>query len=524
MLVCLSLIPSAHNAWRLRDQPHLGRHDDGFYFTAAQSLARGEYRIESLPGRPYQTKYPPLYPLYLSVVWRIQPEAPANLPLATLFAWLPLPVFVALAWRLFRRFGFGVAAATALACLVALNPYTLILSSTLMSEIFFGCFLLAVVLLVDGEARRRRLLAAGLLAALAYLTRSAALPLLAAAPIALLFREGWKRAAPRAAVFLAPLVLAALSWQLWASAHRTADRFPYETDYFGYFLANVGADNFLPMLWQNLGALLMATYGLFFYEPAPVAIVHLILRFVAFAAVAGIVRLGRRQGWSVYSLFAAGSAVLLTVWNFPPTERFLYPLFPLLLAGLAAEVVHLGSALRAALVKPKLAERAIAAGLLASIAALGVYMTVRTASAIATHLPGVAAEEIKWAQTRRAAYAWAAAHLKDTSGFLAYRDTEFYLFTGLPANRVEVPTRLRYGGKRQPVVDAFADSPAYAQREGLTHAFFTTADFDAELFPEERGGAVARLLASPLVIPIYQDKGAYVFGVREAPSQRAAVR
>ncbi len=72
--------------------PHLGfYHDDSIYWVSAQSLAMGDgYRIESLPGQPYQTKYPPLYCALLAGIWKLDPQFPSNLRLATLFAWLLL--------------------------------------------------------------------------------------------------------------------------------------------------------------------------------------------------------------------------------------------------------------------------------------------------------------------------------------------------------------------------------------------------------------------------------------------------
>ena len=61
---CAALAPSAYLAWTLRTMPHLGfYHDDSIYWVSGRSLAMGDgYRIQSLPGEPYQTKYPPLYP------------------------------------------------------------------------------------------------------------------------------------------------------------------------------------------------------------------------------------------------------------------------------------------------------------------------------------------------------------------------------------------------------------------------------------------------------------------------------
>src|SRR4051794_22883366 len=92
-LAALILAPSAYIGWSLRDMPQFGRMaDDGIYYATAQSLAQGHgYRIASLPGQPYQAKYPPLYPLALSVIWRLNPEFPANLQIAAAFAWLMLP-------------------------------------------------------------------------------------------------------------------------------------------------------------------------------------------------------------------------------------------------------------------------------------------------------------------------------------------------------------------------------------------------------------------------------------------------
>ena len=87
IILLLLLLPSAVYLWWSDDIPQFGDpHDDAVYFVSAKSLANGGgYRIESLPGEPSQTKYPPLYPLLLSLAWRINPHFPENLPLA---AWL----------------------------------------------------------------------------------------------------------------------------------------------------------------------------------------------------------------------------------------------------------------------------------------------------------------------------------------------------------------------------------------------------------------------------------------------------
>src|SRR5438552_2403677 len=55
-------------------------YDEGVYVATAKGLAAGAgYRNPSLPDAPPQAKYPPLFPLALSFVWRLAPQFPANL-------------------------------------------------------------------------------------------------------------------------------------------------------------------------------------------------------------------------------------------------------------------------------------------------------------------------------------------------------------------------------------------------------------------------------------------------------------
>src|SRR5579863_2340369 len=144
-ILAAALVPSAYFAWTLRDMPHLGfYHDDSIYWVSARSLAMGDgYRIESLPGQPYQTKYPPLYPALLAGIWKVNPRFPANLPLATLFAWLLLPLFLAALWRLLREYGFSLRERYVMLLMAALSPVTVVFSFSLMPELLFTALLLA---------------------------------------------------------------------------------------------------------------------------------------------------------------------------------------------------------------------------------------------------------------------------------------------------------------------------------------------------------------------------------------------
>src|SRR5271168_2173946 len=121
MIFALILVPSAQYAWRNRDMPGFARlHDDGILFLSAKSVAAGEgYRIPSLPENPYQTKYPPLYPALLSLVWAVNPDFPRNLPLATACSWVLFAACLALCWAMYRSDGFSEKRAWLMAALLA---------------------------------------------------------------------------------------------------------------------------------------------------------------------------------------------------------------------------------------------------------------------------------------------------------------------------------------------------------------------------------------------------------------------
>src|ERR1700722_8184293 len=129
VLICLIMFaPSAQFAWRNQSMPQFAYlHDDGVLFTSAKSLAAADgYRIPSLPENPAQTKFPPLYPLYLSLIWKLSPTFPANLQLATWACWLALALFLALAWQFYIQRGFSGARAALLVVLLGVNPYLIL--------------------------------------------------------------------------------------------------------------------------------------------------------------------------------------------------------------------------------------------------------------------------------------------------------------------------------------------------------------------------------------------------------------
>src|SRR5579884_255689 len=431
VVLMLALIPSAWLAARWRSMPQLGlNHDDAIYWVSAKSLAEGHgYRIASLPGEPWQTKYPPVLPLLLAAVWKLSPAFPANLPLATLFLWLALPVYVLLTRAILRQFELREWECLLLTAAAALNPMACLLGTVAMSELLFTVFLLASIFL----AERTKSAAAGALAGVAYLTRSAALPLLGTVPFCYALKRRWKAAA----WFAAAMLPAIAGWQWWVASHLPKARdfvTLYYTNYAGFQNYNVGLADIPRVVWFNLDALIISigkllTFNIALFDNTALE------RVAAVAAIAGAVRLVRRSGKIQYAAAGAAMCAMMLVWHYQPVERFVLPLFPLLAAGLWIELKNFFAAAKT---RPA---RIVAGSALAAIAlvigagyGIGDFM----------FLPRLMqACEISAAHNR-AAYAWIERNTPPDAALYAYEDPLLYLYTGRHATGLPVPAKLIY--------------------------------------------------------------------------------
>ncbi len=218
------------------------------------------------------------------------------------------------------------------------------------------------------EAPRWLALVSGLCAALAYLTKSVAAPLLFTVPLCFALRKQFRKAA----LFFAAMLPAVAGWQWWMTRHmaHSWDLVTlYYTNYVGFELYNVPLHDLPLVIWYNLDGFLQGAGKALIFD-IPYGSKHL-ERVVAIAAIAGCVRLTRRTRMLQYPLAALGMSAILLVWHFPPDQRFVFPLYPLLLMGLATEVRNLCRALRAAWAKPAFADRFAAAGFGALLRWLG---------------------------------------------------------------------------------------------------------------------------------------------------------
>lgn len=413
----------AKPVWDGRAQPQFGQgQDDGIYMATAKSLAEGNgYRHPNLPGHPYATKYPPLFPWFLSMAWRMEPEFPGTLQRASILQDCLLPVYLALLLAVLRQLGLSWRRTLLVAAMTLVSFSLVLLAAGLFSELLFGCFLLAAIWTTQRAAilnSARWALAGGLLTGLAYLTRNAALPMLAAAPIFFFLNKR-----PKLSLFyLASAAPAVAAWQAWTALHSSAF---LGTPYLDEYLRAIRETGFGEHLLRQASMVSASVAEAFL--PGAVEWLHGIpLHHLALAAaIAGGVRIAKWRQWPLALIFTALYVIMVTCWWFQGLGRLLVPVWPVLLVGIAEEASHFAT-LAGQSLKSKSAPRW-------ALVALGFFIVLRNDRVTWQKMEGVYATERGNRAKDRAAYSWIASH-NEGSIVLAWKDTVAYLYTGLPSS------------------------------------------------------------------------------------------
>jgi hypothetical protein len=509
----LLLIPSAHFAWKNRDMPDFARlHDDGLLFSSAKSLASGDgYRIPSLPENPYQTKYPPLYPALLALIWRANPEFPANLTAAGAVSWVVFAACIALCWRLYRREAFSEKRCWLLAGLLAVNPYMILFGCRLFSEIPFTCLLVAT-LMVSARGGWKWALAAGILGGCAYLSRTAGVALLISMPL----WYTWRREVKNAGWFAAGMLPFVAGWSVWTRTHMLVSSDPgliYYVDYVRYQFLNVGWDNLGVVLWKNVDELLYGMGSLILPKVVALGPVKTLTEVIAVAMIVGVVRLVWRGVLAAYALFALVSAVMLIVWHFPPNERFVLPLFPLLLAGLVAEMEHLWTMLGAAFRHPDFAQRAVA-GIFGSVVGLILLAGFGLQLYVSLHfLDESEAQYRSRLVDLRAAYAWISQNTSAAAVVVSADDPLLYFYSGRHGKEVPLMPKSWYAADHAAIVDAFRGTAQYCRRVGAEYIYSTSDDLARWTGDEDIVKVEQAMRENRGLIPVFSSGAGTVYRV-----------
>ncbi|HEX2204845.1 MAG TPA: hypothetical protein VHG91_16165, partial [Longimicrobium sp.] len=303
--------------------PHAGG-DNAVYLSLARSLAAGEgYRDAWDPAMPPHAQFPPGYPALLAAALRLGVAPWAGIKGVTV-ALSVAGVVLTFFWIRRRR---RPDLALGVALLAALSPGVVALSHWELSDVPFWALTTAALLAWERLPRRRngRLAAGALLAAAAYLVRSAGLPLMVAAAAWLLFRRRWAQLGLYALVVLP----AAAAWWLWARGRGEYDDFLRLADPYNPSAGTIGTlgligragENLRLYAGEHLPVLLTGSAG-------PLAI--LIAVCVIALALYGWLRRARRPG--VAEVFLPLYVGMLLLWT--PAwsgDRLLLPVFPAVL-------------------------------------------------------------------------------------------------------------------------------------------------------------------------------------------------
>ena len=431
--------------------------DDGHYLILARALAHGDgFRYMNLPGAPSATHFPPGYPLLLAPLWWLAPAFPGNVALFKLLNVALLPL-AALGVRALARHvgGLSVLAASVLAVVSLATVPVLFLNGLLFSETIFIaalCGLLVAAERLSDASDASWWLALGVgvgVGALAML-RTLGVAVLPGLLAVLL----WRRRYADALLVLAGALVVLLPWQWWTSEHARDVPAAIAGAYGGYssWLVDAWRDGGFSfvraVVGENLHGLLMPL-TLFGLIEAPAALQAVAGTALIVLAGAGVVHLWPRA--KVTTLLFIPYGALLLLWPFPP-DRFLWPLWPIVLVFIVVGTTTLGA--------PSVNSRVRFGARLAAaaLAALFVVWHVRT-------WPGRSWEDLERGNARVGYAAARVAAALPRDGLVASdQDAMVHLYAGRPAVPLVALTAVQHVRDR-------SDAEVAAQVAGVLDAY-----------------------------------------------------
>jgi hypothetical protein len=253
---------------------------------------------------------------------------------------------VIVGFLLFRIWEKGYIVPALVLLLYGIHPATMLNSISLSSEpLYLLLSALALWTTVEMEEKERQFawpLVTGLLMALSFYARAAALALIGAVWLDLSLKRRWRTLA----LVCATSILGILPWWIWRHFHNEAARLPefiFNTDYLSDFLQIARSKGFVSVITQNLALIAVGIPKVMAYPYQ--ADLQRITQLTAWLGLPltvltsmGFVRTFRVKRTRVLHFYVVLYLLLLTLWPYPPGERFLLPLLPWLLLFLGAEI------------------------------------------------------------------------------------------------------------------------------------------------------------------------------------------
>jgi len=496
LVVLLALLPSLWFVFRSSGTvPHLGHFsDDGVYVGTAASLADGRgFRVESLPGEPYQVRYPPLYPLFL------MPGAGGGRSLAVLLFLTMLGLLAAIwHWR----------PEPALVLLAGWNAYAVLFANSALSEVFGTVWLVLCAALLE----RERVWQAALAASAAYLTRTALIAVPGGAILWLAWKRRWRDAALFGLIF-APVFV---GWAWYVTAHTepgVSGTRAFYSDYSKFFGDNFSLELAPTIIQTNLPHLVAGAAGLLFFNGSDDFLEINFARLLLFAAVSGLVRRARAEGVGPFEFMAVPYVCALAVWNYVPQERFLFPVLPLLAFGFVREIRF-----QSAMLRNNWATQRGAVVVFGAVLGAGLLWAAhRTAVSALVFAPSIPMRYIEVLPERERAFEWVRQNTPATANFLAAEDVALRRFTGRHGIGFHFPTRYFYTNDQAAISAYHSDIIPRMRAEGLGYLLIGPFDMELDLFPADREKILRHWLAMRELETVYESA---LYRVRRFRSER----
>jgi hypothetical protein len=310
--------------------------DDGVYVILAKAIATGQgLRNLHLPGAPFDTHFPPGFPLLLAALWRINPSFPQNIQLFLLLQAVLLGAVALGTYQFGRRIlGWQPRMALAVSLAATLSLPLMSLGAVLYSEVLSLALLMPFLVLAERRVRhglspRDALLLGAYAGTIGLVRTQVAIVLVPAMCAVLMLGRQWRAILLFAAAALCLLV----PWQVWTAVHDSGVQGllrGYYGSYGGWFAAGLraqGAHLVTTTLRLNAGEIA----GTIADRVAPWRIGE--WRIIPVLIATGAVIFGAFRMWnraSVTVLFAAAYVAFVFVWPWLP-YRFIWGQWPIFL-------------------------------------------------------------------------------------------------------------------------------------------------------------------------------------------------
>lgn len=330
-------------------------HDDGVYLMSGQMLANGKgFILPNLADStfPAEIKYPIVYPLILSLGWKLDPSFPQNLPLmhwlTSLFGILTLPLLYLYLRQIksLDRWNSGL-----ITFLTGSSFFYIFYTTSIMSEApYFFLSLLTLFLaekwLPSSMLKSIRPWQLGLLVLLSVLvfhTRTVGVTLIGAISLWLFIYKQWRNLLFYS---ISALLTSVLPWLLWVKLHApkvTDLNYPIAFLYGGYgvefgihapnqffhYIEALFSQGFYPLMENTLQTLFPALPYLLGSVWPNTVLLLLCIYTVNGLLLLPLIRSIREKHWSISGLYVSCYLTLIALWLYPnQAARFLMVIQP----------------------------------------------------------------------------------------------------------------------------------------------------------------------------------------------------